>query len=139
MGLIAENLWVIGRRARRRVSALFDTGSSDSLIRADLAGEIGHPDELPEPKKYRAAVGSFVVRTSVVADVLLAGKRFTALFFVVPGLTEELVLGADFMQRWHLRLEPRRRRVILDPKALQLKAVWSARRAPRGRYSPRPS
>lgn len=121
MGRIYKKIWVIGRKGRRKVEALFDTGSSDSLVRDSLARKLGSPEDLPEPKTYEAAVGQVTAREALFVDVVLRGKRLTTGLKVVPGLSEELILGADFFQRWHIRLEPRTHRVILDPKALKLK------------------
>ncbi len=123
MGLISRKLQFIGRRGKAKVETLFDTGSNHCLIRASVAAKLAEADELPEPKRYEAAVGSFTARHFVVADVVLGGKRLTTLFKIVPELTEEAILGADFLQSWHIRLDPRKKRVILDPKALRLKAV----------------
>ncbi|MBI2900323.1 MAG: retroviral-like aspartic protease [Planctomycetes bacterium] len=123
MGLISKRVWLIGLKGRRKVEALFGTGSSHSLLNERIARAVGTPEGLPGPKVYQAAVGSVTAREGIFADVVLRGKRLTAGLKIVPDLTEELILGADFMQVWHIRLEPRRGRVILDPRALRLKAV----------------
>lgn len=125
MGIIKKKVWLIGRKGRCRVDALYDSGSTHSIVREDVAEQIATLDDLPEPKTYEAAVGSFTVRHGIFADILIRGKRLTAGLRVVRGLTEDLILGADFMQVWHIRLDPRRRQVILDPQALRLKAVGS--------------
>jgi hypothetical protein len=106
VGLITKKLWVIGRKGRRKVVALFDTGSSHSLLREDIALAIGEPEELPEPKTDEAAVGTITTRRGLFADVLLHGKRLTTGLKIVRGLSEELILGADFlssgMSGWNL-------------------------------------
>lgn len=142
MGLIYRRMVCIGRKGRCTVEALFDSGSNHCLMRDDVAARIAPLDELPEPKLYEAAVGSFRAKHFVVADVSLAGRRLTTLFKVVPDLTEEAILGADFLQSWHIRLDPRRRRILVDPRALRLKAVGSRlvgegpRRRPRKTHVP---
>ncbi len=122
VGLIYKRIWVIGQKGRRKVEALFDTGSSDSLLHERIARAIGDPEGLPEPKTYAAVVGTMTAREGIFADILLRGKRLTAGLMVVHDLSEDLILGADFFQRWHVRLEPKHHRVILDPKALRLRA-----------------
>lgn len=120
---------LVGRKGRRSVEALFDTGASHSLLREEIADAIGEPEDLPEPVHFEAAVGSFVAKKGVFADVILNGKRFPSSLRLVPGLTQDLILGTDFLQMWHIRLDPRKRRVILDPKALRFIAIggWRAR------------
>lgn len=122
MGLIYKRLRVIGRKGERKVEALFDTGSTHSLIRSSIAHEIGEPEGLPEPKTYQAVVGCVTAREGIFADIVIRGKRLTMGLKIVPDLSEELIVGADFMQLWNLRLEPKHHRVILDPKALRLRA-----------------
>lgn len=41
----------------------------------------------------------------------------------MPNLTEELILGADFFQRWKIRPNPENEDFILDQDALKLKLV----------------
>ncbi|MEK7867443.1 MAG: retropepsin-like aspartic protease [Planctomycetota bacterium] len=123
MGIIIEKLRVVGRKGERTLSALFDTGSSHSLIREDVAREIGEIVDLPEPKRYELAVGTFVAREAIFADIVIDGKRLTAALKVVRHPTEELVIGVDFMRTWSLRLDPKNHQFILNPRALKLKAV----------------
>jgi predicted aspartyl protease len=130
MGLITKELTVIGPKGRQRLTALFDTGASFSLIRNTIAEPIGDPAEIPEPKKFTTAVGEFRAHTYIVVDIALERKRLFPPLIVGPGLTEDLILGADFLQQWHIRLDPKRHRFLLDPKALKLRAVGS-------RYRPR--
>ena len=59
----------------------------------------------------------------MIGDVQLNGVTLFATLLVVPNLTEELVLGADFFQRWKIRLNPENEEVVLDQDALKLKLV----------------
>ncbi|MBI3097044.1 MAG: retroviral-like aspartic protease [Planctomycetes bacterium] len=125
MGIIRKRLLVIGHKGRTRVEALFDTGASHSMLREDIAPRLGVPEELPEPTRFHAAVGTFEARKGLFVDVVIGGKRLVTGVTIVPDLTEELILGDDFLQRWHIRLDPRRREVSLDRKALRVVAVGS--------------
>ena len=68
-------------------------------------------------------MGKFTARTGIFADVVLKGHRLLTGLTVVADLSEELILGVDFLQRWHVRLDPHRHRLVLDPKAFRLRAV----------------
>ena len=125
MGLIVKQLTVIGRKGRRRVKALFDSGASHTLLREDLASRLGTPEELPEPRRFEAAVGTFTARHAMFVDVVIGGKRLLTGVTLVPNLTADLILGCDFFQRYHIRLDPRSRRIKLDPTALRFVAVGS--------------
>lgn len=39
-------------------------------------------------------------------------------FLVVPNLSEELIIGADFLQRWKIKLDPENEKITIDEKAL---------------------
>ena len=62
-----------------------------------------------------------------MAAVTLNGHALFFTFIVVPQLSpqlsEELILGADFFQRWKVRLDPESEEVAIDPSALRLKLV----------------
>lgn len=45
------------------------------------------------------------------------------MFYVLPDLSEELIIGADFFQRWKIRLDQERETILIDPSALRLKLV----------------
>jgi len=51
------------------------------------------------------------------------GDRLHGTFFLVPELAEQLILGADFFQRWKIKLDPETEDIIVDPKALKIKLV----------------
>jgi hypothetical protein len=44
-------------------------------------------------------------------------------FIIVPKLTEELIMGADFFQRWKIKLDPEAEDIIIDPSALRIQTV----------------
>lgn len=125
MGLIRKSLWVYGRKGRRKVEVLFDSGASHSMIREDLARTLGTPEELPEPRTFEAAVGRFTIREGIFVEFGINRHRLFTAALVAPRLSEDAIIGANFLQDWHIKLEPRRHRIILDPEALRLKAVGS--------------
>lgn len=125
MGLIYKIIKVSGNKGSKEVKALFDSGASESFIRADLAKELSSPTRLPNPKTFEMGRGTLKVARAMIGDVQLNGVALFATLLVVPNLTEELILGADFFQRWKIRLNPENKEVILDQDALKLKLVSS--------------
>ena len=123
MGLIYKTIKVSGNKGSKEVKALFDSGASESFIRADIAKEIASPTKLPNPKTFEMGRGSLKVTRAMIGDVQLNGANLFATLLIVPNLTEELILGADFFQRWKIRLNPENEEVILDQEALKLKLV----------------
>lgn len=48
--------------------------------------------------------------------IRLNGTTLADTAYVMPGLTEDYVLGAEFLERYDIRLDPKRRRVLLPSK-----------------------
>lgn len=113
MGLIYRDIKLYGRKNECKVKALFDTGSSESFIRKDIAEKIGTLSEMPRPKTQYV----------IFPDIILDGHELFWTLVVVDGLTEEVILGADFFQRWKMKLDPETEKIIWDPVALKLKLV----------------
>lgn len=44
-------------------------------------------------------------------------------FLVIPGLSEEAIIGAATMQKWRIKLDFENVRVIVDPKVAKLQLV----------------
>ncbi len=129
MGLIYQTLELRGRKRKRKVRILMDSGSTHSLIREDIARDLGELHDLPEPKEFHSVVGEFTAREGVMADVVVRRHRLMTHFTAVRSLTEEAILGVDFFERYHIRLDPKRKRLILDPDALVNKAGGGRHRA----------
>jgi len=45
------------------------------------------------------------------------------MFLVVPGLPYEIIIGADFLQRWKIKLDPTTEEFIMDERALEIVLV----------------
>jgi hypothetical protein len=123
MGLIYKTIKVSGNKGSKEIKALFDSGASESFIRADIAKELSSPTRLPNPKTFELGRGTLKVTRAMIGDVLLNGTALFVTLLVVPNLTEELILGADFFQRWKICLNPENEEITLDQDALKLKLV----------------
>ncbi|MDF2188161.1 hypothetical protein [Paraflavitalea sp. CAU 1676] len=53
-----------------------------------------------------------------VDDILLSDE-----FLVVPGLSEEIILGAATMQKWRIKLNFEDDRVEVDPKVAKMQLI----------------
>jgi len=123
VGLIYKVVKVSGNKGSKEVRVLFDSGASESFIRADIAKGLSSPARLPNPKTFEMGRGTLKVNRAMLGDVQLNGATLFATLLIVPNLTEELILGADFFRRWKIRLNPENEEIIFDPNALKLKLV----------------
>lgn len=114
---------VKGPKGDRAVKALLDTGASNSFIRREVTLALADPIPLahPVPVAFGQGEASIVEMFSCLLE--LDGYQMPWSFFVLPELTEELVLGADFFQRYKIKLDPEREDVIIDPQALRIQLI----------------
>ena len=124
MGLIYKDIVLKGDKGDRKFHALWDNGSSESFIRSDLAEKVGTILKLSTPREFEMGKGILLVKESTgIVDVEVEGYNLFWHFLVVLNLSEELIIGADFLQRWKIKLDPENEKIIIDPKALKLKLV----------------
>lgn len=117
MGVIRKKVPFIGRRRKVEVECLFDTGASSSFIRPELVGTLGlSTANLPKPVRIRLGKGSTKVSEIAAVMIRLNGATLADTAYVMPNLTEDYVLGAEFLQRYDIRLDPKRHRLLLPPK-----------------------
>ena len=124
MGLIYKEVLVKGDKGGARFQALWDNRSSESFIRKDLAEKVVTVSKLSAPRPFEMGKGVLLVEESTsIVDIELEKFNLFWHFLVVPHLSEELIIGADFLQRWKIRLDLESEGIILDPRALKLKLV----------------
>lgn len=123
MSLIYKQLWIRGAKDRRKVLALFDTGASESFIRPDIAYGIGVSLKLRMPFRVEFGRGTARVEEQVEAVITIDGFRIRWSYSLIPKITEELVIGTDFLQRYRIKLDPAKEKITVDPKYLKVKLV----------------
>lgn len=99
------------------MECLFDTGASSSFIRPKLVRELELPTaNLLRPLRIRLGRGSTRVSQLAAVMIRLNDVTLADTAYLMPGLSEEYVVGSDFLERYDIRLDPKRRRLILPPK-----------------------
>ena len=123
MGLIIKNTAITGDKGSINVQALFDTGAGASFLRKDIAEKIGTVIITPTVLDFSLAdgKGSLQVNEAVYLDVEVADLTLFFTFMVTDELGEEMIIGADMMQRWKIRLDPEQEDISIDPRALRLR------------------
>jgi predicted aspartyl protease len=123
MGLIYKRMILQGDRSNKEVTTLFDTGASQCFARKDIAEQVATIAKAPTRLKFEAATGVVETQEVIFAQIWLDRNPLFWTFYVLPDLTEELILGSDFFQRWKIRIDPEQEKITLDPSALKLKLV----------------
>ena len=122
MGIILKEHTVNGNRGSGTVRALYDAGSGASFIRRDVAERLGDFNPMPSPYEFTMADGrgTITVSETINLDFPFGDARIYYFFFVVDELAKEMIIGADMMQRWKMKLDFDNDDIDIDPIALQL-------------------
>ena len=122
MGLIVKRLRVVGDKGERRLQVVFDTGASASFVRRDVVGRIATPVKLPSPESYTLGdgIGKLWVNETVVLYVYIEGVRISDNFIVAPRLSGEVIIGANTLQKWRVKLDLESERVIINKRMARL-------------------
>lgn len=111
-----------GSKNTRPLYALSDSGATYSCINEDIAEEFEIFTPLHTPMKLATASEQVFteITNSVRLDFYKDDIRLSDEFLVVPGLSEEVVIGAATMQKWRIKLDFENDTVIIDPKVAKL-------------------
>lgn len=122
MGLIVKKLRVAGDKGERRLQVLFDTGASTSFVRRDVVEKMATVVKLPSPETYTLGdgVGKLRVNETVVLHLSINGVRISDNFIVAPRLADEVIIGANTLQKWRIKLDLENEKVIIDKRMARL-------------------
>ncbi|MBL7184064.1 MAG: retroviral-like aspartic protease [Anaerolineae bacterium] len=121
MGLIKHKLEVAGSVSSRDCDVLFDTGASACFVKEDVARELSQILKWPTPITFTLGNETTITAEHTTAlQVDIKGHPLAHMFLVVPNLPYEVIIGADFLQRWKIKLDPATEEFIIDEKALEI-------------------
>lgn len=115
----------MGSKGEKHLYALYDSGANLSCIHPDCVEGLSDPITLGRVRNIATAsaghyiqVKEWVLLEFYVDDVLLSDE-----FLLVPGLSEEAIIGAATMQKWRIKLDFEHDRAIVDPKVAKMQLV----------------
>ncbi|MES2004694.1 MAG: retropepsin-like aspartic protease [Bacteroidota bacterium] len=111
-----------GSKGEKHLYALFDNGAPYSCIAEDIAEELASPERMHRPMKLATASNStyMEIEHTCRLDFYHEEVRLSDEFLVVPGVSEEVIIGAATMQKWRLKLDFEHDTVIVDPRVAKL-------------------
>ena len=120
--ILSRTLHFEGPKGTGELNALFDSGATYSLVRADLAAPLGTLEKLPRPLNAEtASEGQFLrIEHRISLDFYLNDLRLTDEFLVVPNLSEEAIIGATTMQKWKIKLDFEHEQILTDSRAAKV-------------------
>jgi hypothetical protein len=125
VSIIKLPLLYVGSKGERHLYTLFDSGANLSCINPDYLINVEAAVGLGRTRKLAtAAEGHFIEITEAVRldfyinDILLSDE-----FLVVPGLSEEAIIGVATLQKWRIKLDFEHDCVIVDPRVAKLQLI----------------
>lgn len=122
MSVIKLPILFVGSLGETRLYSLFDSGANLSCINPDFLDQLEIPVKLGRKRHvHTAAEGHFIeISERVSLDFYLEDVLLSDEFLVVPGLSEEAIIGAATMQKWRIKLDFEHDSVHVDPKVAKL-------------------
>lgn len=122
MSVIKLPLLFAGSKGESVLYTLFDSGANLSCINPDFLDQLEVPVKLGRKRNlYTAAEGHYIEIEEVLRlDFYLEEVLLSDEFLVVPGLSEEAVIGAATMQKWRIKLDFEHDTVHVDPRVAKL-------------------
>ena len=123
MSIIEKKIRLEGPLGEKEVTALFDSRAWVSCIRPELAEELEQSIPVDPPLLISTADegNSMFVNKEVALHFYIDDYRFWTEFFLVPGLSEKVIIGVSTMQQWRFKLDFEKEEVIIDPKVTRMR------------------
>lgn len=125
MSIIKLPLLFAGSKGEKNLYALFDSGANlscinpDNIINLETASSLGRIRHLST-----AAEGHFIeIKERVSLDFYIDDILLSDEFLVVPGLSEEVIIGAATLQKWRIKLDFEHDIVVVDPKVAKMQII----------------
>lgn len=122
MSIIKNPLLFVGSKGEKHLYALFDSGANLSCINPEFVDELEEKTHLGRVRRVAtAAEGHFIeIEYRVTLDFYMDDVLLSDEFLVVPGLSEEAIIGAATMQKWRIKLDFEHDIAIVDPKVAKM-------------------
>ena len=125
MSIIKHPLLYVGSKGEKNLYTLFDSGANLSCINPDFVQDLETPTHLGRTRRLgTASEGHFIeINYAVRLDFYINDVLLSDEFLVVPGLSEEAVIGAATMQKWRIKLDFEHDRLIVDPRVSKMQII----------------
>ena len=128
MSIIKIPVLYAGSKGDKPLLTLFDSGAHLSCINPKFIEELEIPVPLGRIRRLEtASIGHYIeVREAVRLDFYIDDIQLSDEFLVVPGLSEEAIIGFATMQKWRMKLDFEHDRVIVDRRLAKLRLMKCA-------------
>lgn len=125
MSIIKQPLLFAGSKGEKHIYTLYDSGANLSCINPSQLQGLEKPTALGRIRRIAtAAEGHYIeVSEAVRLDFYMDDVLLSDEFLVIPGLSEDAIIGAATMQKWRIKLDFEHDIAIVDPKVAKMQLV----------------
>jgi hypothetical protein len=125
MSIIKTPLLFAGSLGEKHIYTLYDSGANLSCIHPDQIKDLETPTQLGRIRQIgTAAIGHYIeVSQAVRLDFYMGDVLLSDEFLVIPGLSEDAIIGAATMQKWRIKLDFEHDIAIVDPKVAKMQLI----------------
>lgn len=125
MGRIFQEVEIIGNRGRKKVIALFDSGASRTFIQKKVVEGIEPTHKLFLPVDVSLGDGStkLHIEEMVSLEMIVDGHRIDDMAYVSKELSCDLIIGAQTIQLWNIKLDLKKETLITEEILSHLELV----------------
>ena len=125
MSLIKIPVLYAGNKGEKYLYTMFDSGANLSCINPSFVAELGNAINLGRERRVATASEAhfIIIKERLLLDFYVEGVLLSDEFLVVPGLSEEAIIGAATMQKWRIKLDFEHDTVHVDPKVAKMQLI----------------
>jgi predicted aspartyl protease len=125
MSIIKHPLLYSGTEGEKYLYTLFDSGANLSCIHPDHADGLALPQHLGRTRRVSTASEThfIVIEYRITVNFYINDLELSDEFLIVPGLTEEVIIGAATMQKWRIKLDFEHDCLIVDPRVTKMQII----------------
>lgn len=125
MSLIRIPVIFVGPKGEKILYALFDSGANISCINSEFVNCLGEAVTLGRVRRLSTASDNHFmeIKEAILLDFTVNDVGLFDDFLVVPGLSEEVIIGASTLQKWRIKLDFEHEVVIVDPRVAKLQLL----------------
>lgn len=125
MSVIRLPLLYAGSKGEKHLLTLFDSGANLSCIHPEHVASIEEAISLGRVRRLSTvSEGHYIeIKERVALDFYIDDVLLSDEFLVVPGLSEEAIIGAATLQKWRIKLNFEYDTVEVDPKVAKLQLI----------------
>lgn len=125
MSILKLPLQFVGSKGEKILYTLFDSGANLSCIDPKYLSDLEAPVSLGTTRRLStASEGHYIeIKERVTLDFYINDVLLSDEFLVVPGLSEEAIIGAATLKKWRIKLDFEHDKVIVDPKVAKLQLI----------------